>query len=204
MPLSFSFANRLARAYASTIDPTVTSMQVRLVSGDVDLKAPVTWQAAASAPWISVQTRSGIVYTEAPVIATTVGLDSVGFADSDASDPIAASVSIRSESSAPQFARNSDGKPTEVLSIAVEMVVEASVQLNRSDVLLKTSIGVVVSDGGSIERRTGMSVLISAFDFERLPINFTRQLIQLCLSGTARYRAAHRGHGGSCTHVTQD
>ena len=175
-------------------------LEVRLVSGDVDSRYPVTWSATPNAHWITMSVLAGAVATERPVAEAIVTADSSGYPD--ANGPLISSIVVRSRSNAPRFASNAEDVDTENLSIDVQMIVKALAVLNHADVVIITSRGdaLTAPDGNwnvKVEAKSSMLIVVKAFDCEALPINFTEQQFQLQLDGPTGVKNVSLMHSGA-------
>ena len=175
-------------------------LEVRLVSGDVDSRYPVTWSATPNAHWITMSVLAGAVATERPVAEAIVTADSSGYPD--ANGPLISSIVVRSRSNAPRFASNAEDVDTENLSIDVQMIVKALAVLNHAHVVIITSRGdaLTAPDGNwnvKVEAKSSMLIVVKAFDCEALPINFTEQQFQLQLDGPTGVKNVSLMHSGA-------
>jgi hypothetical protein len=184
-------SNRLVIAHAKQPSHRVsnTTVEIRLVSGDVDASSIVEWVASSSSDWLRLGQSSGTVSSQNPVAPIVVIADASGQNDTLASVPLRSRIlvqsSIRGRSDI--FANNTGGS-TSSLVMTVELTVEAAVVLTEADLRLQTQSGDELNDGGEVVARETLTATATAFDYERLPIARAGVKIALTLDSLENFR----------------
>jgi hypothetical protein len=160
------------------------TLEVRLVSGDVESTEPIAWTACSLVGWLWLNTTTGTVYSNVPVAPVGVVVDATGLSDTLLAGPLNTTIALTSTMPA---AGSNDAvfeRESSVLQMVVELTIVAEVELILSDVVVQTLDGGTLSTGAStatsnldivtvdaVAAGSKLVVTVKAFDYERLPIS---------------------------------
>jgi hypothetical protein len=176
----------LVKLSKSRLAPTSSStIEVRLVRGDIDSSEPIVWAARTSAGWLRLVNTTGTVYSNAPVAAVGVVVDATGLIDTFTTGPLNATIVLTSSMPAADSSSAVFELKSSVLEMVAELTIVAEVELIPSDVSVQTLDGgrlstteaasatdskiITINDELAVGRR--LIVTVKAFDYERLPIS---------------------------------
>jgi hypothetical protein len=172
------------------------SIEIRLVSGDVDAGSVVSWNASSSVSWLRLGQPNGTVDSDSPIGLLAVLFDSTNLTATSSSTPHQAVITVVSRMAVGRddiFEKGENGENTRELAIAVKAYVnalpyiapeqapqpgrtqpthdEAEVPPHRR-VTLQTSGGKVLSSLGKEAIDAGDTLVLTAraFDFKGLAI----------------------------------
>jgi hypothetical protein len=144
-----------------------SAVEIRLVSGDVDAASIVQWTASSSSPWVVLEQLSGTLSSASPVVTIILVVAGSGRNDTAISGPLRSWIRVSStmRNRSDLFELN-----TSRLEMPVEVTIEAAVRPTSADVRVEDQDGNDVVDGGEVVTGGTLTLTLSAFDFERLPI----------------------------------
>ena len=155
------------------------TVEIRLVSGDVDAESVVQWTAISSSEWLVLAQSSGTVTSANPAMTIDVVLIGSGQNDTSISGPLRSSIAVAStmRGGSELFERG-----TSFLEMAVEVMIEAAVRLTSADVRVQDLDGNDVVGGSEVVTGSALILTARAFDVDRLQICRTAMQIQVELS----------------------
>jgi hypothetical protein len=166
--------------------PTSSStIEVRLVRGDVDSAEPIVWAARSSAGWLRLGNTSGTVYSNAPVAAVGVVVNASGMEDTFTTGPLNATIELTSSMPAADSSSSVFEQKSSVLEMVAELRIVAEVELIPSDLTVQilgggtlhtgtgaaTGSSYVVTIDEEVPAGSKLIVTVKAFDYARLPIS---------------------------------
>jgi hypothetical protein len=143
------------------------TIEIRLASGDVPEDSKIEWRASTSNPSLRLCQPQGTVHTNDPVARVDIEVSSASHSDTAVSGPLLAGITIFS--TMPE-ASGLFELGTSVLTMAVEVLIEAAPYLIASDVTVQTSDEEQLANGAEVNYGDAITVIAQAFDFERLAI----------------------------------
>jgi hypothetical protein len=182
-----------------SVNSSVTQLQVRLKSGDVDA---IQWSASLSlsdtlperallGSWLRLGSptgvvSTGVVSTARPVDTIAVFANAAGLNDTYTTGPLTSTITVRGTSaSGPVFVEGGDTQ-----TIAVQLTIRALPYISDSHVLITDSAARVVRPGGSVSAGDRLTVSVTAVDADGLPI--CRPDIQLAVAFRGKLNGDHR------------
>ena len=157
-----------------------TTAEIRLVSGDIS--GSLLWTARSSAGWLRLVDPSGSVNSSNPVATLHLVADASEISDTGLSGPLSAVIEVETK-----FGSASNGETSlflngsSLVSLLVELVIEAEAELLPSDVAIRTSRDIALPPGGAIISGDALTVSVQAYDFQRLRITQPRLPVTLSL-----------------------
>jgi hypothetical protein len=148
-----------------------TTIEVRLVSGDVDSTEQIVWTASSTVSWLRLANTSGTVSSNAPVAAVDIVVDAIGLNDTFAMGPLNTTITLSSSMPTAGSNRSVFEKESSVLHMVAELTVVAEVDLLPSDLTVQLLDGSILSTGALVTTESSLMVTIVAFDFERLAVS---------------------------------
>jgi hypothetical protein len=184
-------SDRLAITHAKQPSNRMSNrtVEIRLLSGDVDASSIVEWVASSSSDWLRLGQSSGTVSSQNPVARVVVIADASGRNDTLASAPLRSQILVRSSiRGRSDIFENNTGGSTSNLAMTIELTVEATVVLTKADLQIQTRNGHELFDGSEVVAGDKLTVTARAFDYERLEIARAGMSILLSLDSQERVR----------------
>jgi hypothetical protein len=164
---------RSTRAYSTTIE-------MRLMSGDVESTRKVEWTASSTSAWLSLGKTAGTVSSDDPVARLDVVADATSMQDTYLTGPLNATLSFTSSLPNVQSDVAFEGGSHQ-LTMTAEVSIEAAVYLKPNDVEFQTSTASILSSGGEISAGDKLTLTVKVYDYERLAIPRRGLLLQMSL-----------------------
>jgi hypothetical protein len=156
-----------------------TTIEVRLVSGDVEATGQVVWTVRSSAAWLQLGNTTGTVHSSAPVAPVDVVGDATGLNDTFATGPLNATITLSSmiptAGSKSVFEREAG-----LLTMPVELTIVAEIDIGASELRIQTDDGSMLLDNKidmlpnapeiEVTAEAKLTVTLKTFDYEQLPI----------------------------------